>query len=108
MGRLGVPPTTTRPTRPARPTASGATGRLAYGPSNYCAGGTMDRTSPNPTTLESLHALAEHVVAAALYAETGRIGLRVASGGFSTPPFADDSRTVGVDHGDLVGASADG
>jgi hypothetical protein len=55
----------------------------------------MDRTSPNPNTLESLHALAEHVVAAALYAETGRIGLRVAPGGFSTPPFNDDRRTSG-------------
>ena len=56
----------------------------------------MDRTSPNPTTLESPHApesphaLAEHVVAAALYAETGRIGLRVGPGGFSTPPFGDE------------------
>jgi hypothetical protein len=68
----------------------------------------MDRTSPNPNTLESLHALAEHVVAAALYAETGRIGLRVAPGGFSTPPFAADRRTVGVDHVDLVDASAEG
>ena len=68
----------------------------------------MDRTSPNPTTLESLHALAEHVVAAALYAETGRIGLQVAPGGFSTPPFADDRRTVGVDHVDLVVTSAEG
>jgi hypothetical protein len=68
----------------------------------------MHRTSPNPTTLESLHALAEHVVAAALYAETRRIGLRVAPGGFSTPPFADDRRTVGIDHVDLVVASAEG
>jgi hypothetical protein len=68
----------------------------------------MDRTSPNPTTLVSLHALAEHVVAAALYAETGRIGLRVAPGGFSTPSFADDRRTVAVDHVDLVVASAKG
>ena len=68
----------------------------------------MDRTTPNPNTLESLHALAEHVVAAALYAETGRIGLRVGPGGFSTPPFADDRRTVGVDHVDLVVASAEG
>jgi hypothetical protein len=68
----------------------------------------MDRTSPNPTTLESLHALAEHVVAAALYAETGRIGLRVELGGFTTPPFADDRRTVGVDHVELVVASAEG
>src|ERR1700722_16953309 len=68
----------------------------------------MDRTSPNPTTLESLHALAEHVLAAALYAETGHIGLRVGPGGFTTPPFAADRRTVAVDHVDLVVASAEG
>ena len=68
----------------------------------------MDRTSPNPTTLGSLHALAEHVVAVALYAETGRIGLRVGPGSFTTPPFGDDRRTVGVDHVDLVVASAEG
>jgi len=68
----------------------------------------MDRTSPNPNTLGSLHALAEHVVAAALYAETGRIGLRVGPGGFSTPRFADDGRIVGVDHVEFVVASAEG
>jgi len=35
-------------------------------------------------------------------------GLRVGPGGFTTPPFGDDRRTVGVDHVDLVVASAEG
>jgi hypothetical protein len=38
-------------------------------------------------TRESLHALAEHVLAPARYAVTGRIGLRAMAGGFGTPPF---------------------
>jgi hypothetical protein len=38
-------------------------------------------------TRESLHALAEHVLAPARHAATGRIGLRAAVGGFGTPPF---------------------
>jgi hypothetical protein len=38
-------------------------------------------------TRRSLHAVAEHVLAAALHAATGRIGLRQAPGGFGTPSF---------------------
>jgi hypothetical protein len=53
-------------------------------------------------TRESLHALAEHVLCAARYHATGRIGLQVVPGGFATPPFGDDDRTVGVDRTDLV------
>jgi hypothetical protein len=67
----------------------------------------MDRPTPDPATLESLHAVAEHVVAAALYAETGRIGLRVSPGGFSTPPFGD-GQTVGVEDVDIVVVSPAG
>jgi hypothetical protein len=67
----------------------------------------MDRPTPDPATLESLHAVAEHVVAAALYAETGRIGLRVSPGGFSTPPFGD-GQTVRVEDVDIVVASPTG
>lgn len=67
----------------------------------------MDRSTPDPATLESLHAVAEHVVAAALYAETGRIGLRVSPGGFSTPPFGA-GRTVGVVEVDIVVTSPTG
>jgi hypothetical protein len=38
-------------------------------------------------TRRSLHALAEHVLAAALHQATGRIGLRATPGGFGTPTF---------------------
>jgi hypothetical protein len=53
-------------------------------------------------TRESLHALAEHVLCAARHRATGRIGLQVVPGGFATPPFGDDGRTIGVEHGQLV------
>ena len=39
-------------------------------------------------TRDSLQAVAEHVMSAALHASTGRIGLRQTPGGFGTPPFA--------------------
>ena len=42
-----------------------------------------------PTTITSLHVLAEHVLGAGLYAATGHIGLQVAPGGFGTPSSAD-------------------
>jgi hypothetical protein len=67
----------------------------------------MHRSTPDPATLQSLHAVAEHVVAAALYAETGRIGLRVSPGGFSTPLFGN-GHIVGVEDVDIVVASAAG
>jgi hypothetical protein len=53
-------------------------------------------------TRESLHAVAEHVLAAARYRSAGRIGLEVASGGFATPPFGDDVRIIAVDGTELV------
>lgn len=56
----------------------------------------MDRTPLDPVSLSSLHSLAEHVLAAVLHQATGRIGLRVSPGGFSTPPFGDDGRRVAV------------
>src|SRR5262249_28140276 len=43
-------------------------------------------------TRESLHALAEHVLSAARYRATGKIGLRATSNGFGTPPFGDDEQ----------------
>ena len=51
-------------------------------------------------TRDALHAVCEHVLAAALYAENKRIGLRVVPGGFATPPFGPDGRviTLGPDH----------
>ncbi|MEO7429362.1 MAG: hypothetical protein ABIY48_08255 [Acidimicrobiales bacterium] len=46
--------------------------------------------APSPVydaTRTALHAVAEHVVAAALHQATGRIGLRATPGGFGTPVF---------------------
>jgi len=40
-------------------------------------------------TLRSLHAVAEHVLAAARYAAVGRIGLEPVGRGFGTPPFPE-------------------
>ncbi len=51
-------------------------------------------------TRDALHAVCEHVLAAALYAETRRIGLHVTPGGFATPAFGPDDRviTLGAEH----------
>lgn len=50
-----------------------------------------DRPTDGPAALaatrNSLQAIAEHVLSAALHAATGRIGLRQTPGGFGTPPF---------------------
>jgi len=54
------------------------------------------------TTRAALHAVAEHVLAAARYQATGRIGLAVSPGGFTTAPFGDPAREVAVDGDDLV------
>ncbi len=55
-------------------------------------------------TCSSLHAVAEHVLAAALHQATGRIGLRTTPGGFGTPTFTHDGveRQVRVEGVDLV------
>jgi hypothetical protein len=56
-------------------------------------------------TRESLHAVAEHVLAAALHQATGRIGLRATPGGFGTPWFTTDDgseRQLRVEGIDLV------
>jgi hypothetical protein len=63
-----------------------------------------------PTTVRSLHVLAEHVLGAGLYAVTGHIGLAVAPGGFGTPVGAagqlDGRWSVG--HGGLAIDRLDG
>jgi hypothetical protein len=46
------------------------------------------------TTRDALHAVCEHVLAAALYAQTRRIGLRVTPEGFATPAFGPDDRVI--------------
>jgi hypothetical protein len=56
----------------------------------------------------SLHRLAEHILAAALHRETGRIDLRPHPGGISTPPFGPDERTIAVELGALVIRSRQG
>jgi hypothetical protein len=55
-------------------------------------------------TRRALHAVAEHVLAAALHDATGRIGLRATPGGFGTPPFpaSGTERQVRVDGTDIV------
>src|SRR5581483_1425905 len=53
-------------------------------------------------TLHSVHALGEHVLAAARHAATGRIGLTVVDDGFATPPFGPGDTVVGVIDGQLV------
>ena len=52
------------------------------------------------STRLSLHAVAEHVLAAARYRAVGRIGLRATQGGFGTPPYhwdgeEEEARIVG-------------
>ena len=55
-------------------------------------------------TRGALHAVAEHVLAAALHSWNGRIGLRATPGGFGTPvvPVAGVDRRVRVEGADLV------
>ncbi|HEX8805039.1 MAG TPA: hypothetical protein VF743_12625, partial [Acidimicrobiales bacterium] len=73
---------------------------------------TLPPDGPLVATRRSLHAVAEHVLAAALYAAVGRIGLRAAPGGFGTPPFpAGDGggeHRLRVDGTDLVVLDAGG
>ncbi|MGH9152573.1 MAG: hypothetical protein ACRD03_09290 [Acidimicrobiales bacterium] len=52
-------------------------------------------------TRRSLHALAEHVLAPARHAATGKIGLRYTYRGFGTPYFGPD-RQLRVEDGELV------
>jgi hypothetical protein len=59
-------------------------------------------------TRAAWHSLAEHVLAAALHAATGRIDLRVSAGGFRTPPFGADGRYLEVDGTHLVAGGAGG
>jgi len=62
----------------------------------------MTVTEAIPATLESVHTVAEHILAAARHRATGRIGLTVIDGGFATPPFGPDSTVVGLVDGSIV------
>jgi hypothetical protein len=57
-------------------------------------------------TRQSLHAVAEHVMAKASYAAIGKIGLRPHTGGFATQEF--DGRRLVVRDGALDGQPIDG
>ena len=67
-------------------------------------------TDPVATRL-SLHAVAEHVLGAALHAATGKIGLRRSPGGFGTPWFpgpTGSERRISVVGVELLVEDADG
>ena len=53
-------------------------------------------------TRTGLHQVAEHILAAALHAETGEIALMPSPGGFRTPPFGQDRKFLAVDGTELV------
>src|SRR5215470_19425093 len=53
-------------------------------------------------TRAGLHQVAEHILAAALHAETGEIALMPFPGGFRTPSFGEDARFLAVDGAELV------
>lgn len=61
--------------------------------------------TPSPESLvrtrESLHQVAEHVLAAARKRQTGHFTLRASPGGFCTPPL-QDGRVIAVDHTDIT------
>src|ERR1700749_1897496 len=57
-------------------------------------------------TRGGLHRVAEHVLAGALYAASGEIGLIPSPGGFRTPPFGPDGRFLAVDGAELVAGDA--
>jgi hypothetical protein len=54
------------------------------------------------STRMAWHRVAEHVLAAARYAASGRIGLRPSPTGVRTPPFGPDGRVIEIDCTDLV------
>jgi hypothetical protein len=59
-------------------------------------------------TREGWHRIAEHILAAALHAESGKIALSVSPGGFRTPPFGADGRFLAVDGTELVVSGRNG
>src|SRR5215472_11778872 len=58
-------------------------------------------------TRAGLHQVAQHILAAALHAETGEVALMPSPGGFRTPPFGRDGRFAGqaFSHIGLVNAA---
>ncbi len=70
--------------------------------------GADDALTHLAVTRSGWHRVAEHVLAAALYAATGKIGLVPAPGGFRTPSFGTDRRFLAVDGTKLVVGGAAG
>ena len=65
--------------------------------------GSADRASASlAVTRAGLHQVAEHILAAALYRATGKIGLVPSPGGFRTPSFGTDGGFLAVDGTELV------
>ena len=62
----------------------------------------MSRLAALVATRTAWHAVAEHVLAVARYAATGRIGLRPSPGGFTTPPFGEPGQRLAVEGVELV------
>jgi len=58
-------------------------------------------------TRDGLHQVAEHILAAALHAETGEIALMPSPGGFRTPSFGRDRGFLAVDGTELVVGGAE-
>src|SRR5215472_15499742 len=59
-------------------------------------------------TRDAWHKVAEHILASALHAETGKIGLLPSPGGFRTPAFGTDGTFLAVDGSELVVGRAGG
>src|SRR5690349_8207270 len=59
-------------------------------------------------TRDGLHRVAEHILAAALHAETGEIALTPSPGGFRTPSFGPGGTFLAVDGTELVAGGTGG
>jgi hypothetical protein len=70
--------------------------------------GTDSSTACLAETRAGWHRVAEHVLAAALFAATGKIGLLAWPGGFRTPALHPDGRFLAVDGTELVVSGAGG
>jgi hypothetical protein len=62
----------------------------------------IDDVEAYVATRTAWHAVAERVLAPALHAATGRIGLRVGEAGITTPPFGPEPTTVAIRPGNLT------
>lgn len=54
------------------------------------------------TTVDAVHAVAEHVLSAARHASAGRVGLVATADGVAAPPFGPRERVVAIEGDELV------